>query len=156
DGLGAGPQGRGEEIGEDVAPAVPRRRRDPPPRAVRPARRGQAGPRGQPAVFRRGDVADPVTDLGHHRLLGPVEGDDPAEAASRGGARVAPARAGVPEPIGAGRDQFTCPANPRQAGAAASATRTRRLCTSLYSQTADRPVCPGSRTVPATSPARTT
>ncbi len=84
DGLRAGLQDRPEKIGEDVAPAVPRRRRDPAPRAGRPARRGEVGTRGQLSFLRRGDVADPVADLRHQRLLGPVEGDDHAERGDRG------------------------------------------------------------------------
>ena len=46
-------------------------------------------------------------------------------------APTAAARAAVTELTGPGSDQFACPANSRQAWAAASATSTRRLWTSL-------------------------
>ena len=46
-------------------------------------------------------------------------------------AATAADRATVTEPAGSGSDQFAWPANSRQAWAAASATSTRRLCTSL-------------------------
>ena len=84
DRLGARPEHRAEEIGEDVAPAVPGRRRDPAPRAVRPAGRGDPGARGELAFLRRGDVADAVADLGHQRLFGAVEGDDHAQRGDSG------------------------------------------------------------------------
>ena len=83
--LGAGPEHWAEEIGEDVAPAVPARGRDPAPRAVRPAGHGDPGAGGELAFLRRGDVADPVADLGHQRVLGAVEGDDHAQRRDSGG-----------------------------------------------------------------------
>ncbi len=70
-------------------------------------------------------------------------------------AAAAAARAAVTDSTGPGGGAFTRPGNSRQACAAPRATSTRRLRTSLYSQTADRPVSPGSRTAAATSPART-
>ncbi len=76
DRFGAVSQHRLQEIGEDIAPAVPGRRRDPPPRAVRPAGRNQAGARGKLPLLSGGDVAHPVADLGHQRLLGSVKRDD--------------------------------------------------------------------------------
>jgi hypothetical protein len=63
--------------------------------------------------------------------------------------------AAVTESMGSGGWACTRPGNSSQACAAARATSTRRLRTSLYSHTADRPVSPGSRTAAATSPART-
>ena len=70
-------------------------------------------------------------------------------------AAAAAERAAVTEPMGRGHDQSARPGKSRQACAAANATSTRRFRTSLYSQTADRPRSPGSRTAAATSPART-
>src|SRR6185437_2339461 len=72
-------------IGEDVAPAVPARGRGPAPRAIWPAGRGDSGARGELAFLRRGDVADPVADLGHQRVFGAVEGDDHAQRGDSGG-----------------------------------------------------------------------